>query len=83
MNFLLDKAEHQEIPHPRLNSYADSTRRKAADVFNMENQPMLRCQMDCILQQSSANNSQTGEHITLKSANVATFLIDDGFLQHT
>jgi len=72
MNFLLDKSEHQEMPHQQLNSQANLPRRQAAAV--MENQPMWRCQRDSILRQSSVNNSQTGKRITLKSANVATFL---------
>ena len=62
MNFLLDKAEHQEMPHQQLNSQANLARRQAAAVFNIENQPMRRCQMNSILQQSSANNSQTGKY---------------------
>lgn len=73
MNFLLDKAEHQEVPHyQQQNAQANLLQTQAAAV--MENQPMWRPQM-AIPQQSVPDDSQTGKNITLKNANAATFLI--------
>lgn len=58
MNFLLDKAEHQEMPHQQLNSQG-SLLQTAQAAAVVENQPMWRCQMSTVMQQSSPNNSQT------------------------
>lgn len=63
MNFLLDKTEHQEMPHQQLNSQG-SLLQTAQAAAVVENQPMWRCQMSTVMQQSSPNNSQTGKHIT-------------------
>ena len=65
MNFLLDKTEHQEMPHPRVNSQGNLLQTQAVHSAAMENQSMWRCQMSTVLQQSSQNSSQTGKHITL------------------